>query len=114
MSKSKSGSYLVGTCQSLEVAPNLLTKTKAYKWYFIYWPVCKPYQLNRLIKIMVANLHSIFHHMLVGFSIHIAGEGNVILFSNSHHRYLKIGGVEFVHIGDISVPLVEGVLAVNN
>ena len=63
---------------------------------------------------MVANMHSIFSHTLVGFFIHIDGEGNGILFRKSHHWYSKVGGVEFIHIGDISVPLVEEVPAVNN
>ena len=52
--------------------------------------------------------------MLVGLSIHIAGEGNGILFRKSHHLYSKVGGVEFVHIGDRIVPLVEGVPVVDN
>ena len=52
--------------------------------------------------------------MLVGFSIHIVGEGNGILFKKSHHRYSKVGGVEFVHISDKSVPLIEGVPTVDN
>ena len=63
---------------------------------------------------MVANIHSIFNYTLVGFFIHIVGEWNEILFKKSHHLYSKVGGVEFVHIGDRIVPLVEGVLAVNN
>ena len=52
--------------------------------------------------------------MLVEFFIHVVGEGNRILFKKSHYRYLKVGGVEFVHIDDRSVPLVEGVPVVNN
>ena len=52
--------------------------------------------------------------MLVGFLIHIVEEGNGILFGKSHHLYSKVGGVEFVHIGDKSVTLVEGVPTVNN
>ena len=63
---------------------------------------------------MVANIHPIFSHTLVGFFIHIAREGNGILFRKSHHRYSKVGEVEFVHVSDISVPLVEGVPVVNN
>ena len=52
--------------------------------------------------------------MLVGLFIHIDGEGNGILFKKIYHRYSKVGGVEFVHVGDKSVPLVEGVPTVNN
>ena len=52
--------------------------------------------------------------MLVGFFIHITGEGNEILFRKSHYQYSKVGWVEFMHVGDKSVPLIEGVLAVNN
>ena len=63
---------------------------------------------------MVMDIHSIFSHKLVEFFIHIAGEGNGVLFIKSHHRYSKVGGVEFMHVSDRSVPLVEGVLAVNN
>ena len=63
---------------------------------------------------MVTNIDSIFNHNLVGFFIHIAGEGNGIFFRKSHHRYSKVGEVELLHIGDKSVPLVEGVPAVNN
>ena len=63
---------------------------------------------------MVANIHFIFSHKLVGFSIHIAGKGNGIFFRKSHHWYSKVGGVEFMHIGDRSVPLVEGVPTVDN
>ena len=73
-----------------------------------------PYQLSHLIKIMVVDRHSIFSHKLVGFSFYVADEGNKIFFRNSHHHYSKVGGVHFVHIDDRSVPLVEGVPAVNN
>ena len=52
--------------------------------------------------------------MLIGFFIHKVGEGSEILFRKSHHGYSKVGGVEFVHIGDRSVPLIEGVLVINN
>ena len=63
---------------------------------------------------MVANVHSIFSHTLVGFFIHIVGEGNEILFRKSHRRYSKVGGVEFLHVSDRSVPLVERVPGLNN
>ena len=52
--------------------------------------------------------------MLVGSFILIVGERNEIIFRKSHHRYSKVGGVEFVHFGDRNVPLVERVLVVNN
>ena len=52
--------------------------------------------------------------MLVGSFILIAGERNGILFRKSHHWYLKVGGVEFMHVGDRSFPLVERVSTVNN
>ena len=63
---------------------------------------------------MVVNIHSIFNHTLVGFSIHIDEEGNRILFKNSCHWYSKVGGVQFMHIDDRSVALVEGVPTVDN
>ena len=52
--------------------------------------------------------------MLVEYFIHTVRERNGILFKKSHHWYSKVSGVEFVHVGDISVPLVEGVPTVNN
>ena len=52
--------------------------------------------------------------MLVGFFIHIAREGNEILFKKIHHQYLKVGGVEFLHVIDKRIPLVEGTPTVNN
>ena len=63
---------------------------------------------------MVANIHSFFGYTLIGIFIQIVGEENGILFKKSHHWCLKVGGVEFVHIGDISVPLIEGVPVVND
>ena len=74
----------------------------------------KPYQLNHLIKFMIAKVHSIFSHELVGLFIQIAGEGNGVLFRKCHHLYAKAGGVEVSHISDRSVPLVEGIPAVDN
>ena len=58
---------------------------------------------------MVANMHPVLGHTLVGLFILVAGEGNGIFFKESHHKYSKIGGVELAHIGDRSVPLIEGV-----
>ena len=63
---------------------------------------------------MVANIHPVFNHTLVGLCIQIAEEMDGILFRKSHHLYPKVGGVEFAHISDKSVPLIEGVLTVNN
>ena len=37
-----------------------------------------------------------------------------MLFRKRNHRYSKVGGVEFVHVGDRSVTLVEVIPAVNN
>ena len=51
--------------------------------------------------------HSVLNHTLVGFLVHVAGEGNGILFSTSHHRYLEEIGVEFAHMYGRRVPFVK-------
>ena len=63
---------------------------------------------------MVANIHPVFSHMLVGFLIHVIGEGDGILLSMSHHRYSEVIRVEFVHMWDRRVPFVKGISMVNN
>ena len=74
----------------------------------------KPYQLSRLIKVMVAKVHSIFSHALVGLFIQIIEEGDGVLFRKCNHWYAKAGGVEVAHISNKSIPLVEGVPSVDN
>ena len=74
----------------------------------------RTYQLNRLVKIMVANVHPIFSHMLVGFFFHVALEGDIILLKKHHHQYSKFDRVEFTRIRNRRVPLVEGVLTVDD
>ena len=44
----------------------------------------------------------------------VRGIRHAIYFRKSQHWYSTVGGVEFVHVGDINVPLIEGVLVVNN
>ena len=72
------------------------------------------YQLNRLVKVMVANKHPVLSHTLVRFLIHIVGEGNEILFNTSHHRYSEEIGIELAHMRSRRVPLVKWVSMDNN
>ena len=65
------------------------------------------YQLSRLVKVMVANRHPVLSHTLVGFLVHIAGEGNGILFRTGHHQYSEEIGVEFVHMCGRKVPILK-------
>ena len=57
---------------------------------------------------MVAHVHSILGHALVGLIVQIAGEGNGVLFLKRHHRYAMDGGVKVAHVSNRSIPLVEG------
>ena len=47
---------------------------------------------------MVANKHLVLSHKLVGFLIHVAGEGNGVLLTTSCHWYSEEIGVELVHM----------------
>ena len=63
---------------------------------------------------MVGNKHLVLSHMLVGFLIHVAEEGNGILLSTNRHWYSEEIGVEFGQMCGKKVPLVKGVPTINN
>ena len=72
------------------------------------------YQLCCLVKVMVANRHPVLSHTLVGFLVHIDGEGNGILFRTGRHQYSEKIRVEFVHMCGRKFPIVKRVPMVNN
>ena len=72
------------------------------------------YQLSRLIKVMVADVHLVLGHALEGLPIQVAGEGDGVHLNTSRHRYLEESREEVEHDCDRRLPLVKGAPAVND
>ena len=72
------------------------------------------YQLNRLVKVVIADEHPIFGLALEGLLVHVAGKRDGILLSTSSHRHPEKSGVEVVHVRERRLPLVEGAPTVND
>ena len=60
----------------------------------------KRYQLFRFVKVVIADEYPVFGQALEGLSIQIAGEGDGVILSTSHHRYSEKSGVEVAHVCD--------------
>ena len=74
----------------------------------------QPYQFDRLVKVMVADAHSVFSHGLEGLSIYVAGERDRVLLSMGHQPHSENSGVEIAHVRNRGVPIIEGSPAVDN
>ena len=73
----------------------------------------QPYQFDNLIKVMVAHIHLVLGHALVGPFIKVDKEGDEEFLPTSHRRYAEAVREKVVHVFDGRVPLVEGPLVVN-
>ena len=58
----------------------------------------KTYQLSRLIKVVVANVHLDLDHLLEGLPIQVVGEGDGVLLNTSHHQYSEESRVEVTYV----------------
>ena len=65
------------------------------------------YQLSRLVKVMVVDVHPVFDEALEGLPIQMAEERDRVLLSISKHGYLKESGVEIVHVCDRRLPFIK-------
>ena len=56
------------------------------------------YQLSRLVKVVVMDVHPILADALKRLPIQVAGEENGVLLSTSHHQYSEESGVKVEHV----------------
>ena len=66
----------------------------------------KPYQLSRLVKILITNEHPIFRHGLEGLPIQVAKKRDGILLITTRRRHLEENGVEVAYVHNRRLPLV--------
>ena len=62
---------------------------------------------------MVAHIHPVLSHALVGPLIKVDGEGDGVFLPASHRRYVETVRVKIEHVHDRRVPLVEGPRVIN-
>ena len=62
---------------------------------------------------MVAHIHPVLSHALIGPLIQVDEEGDGVFLPTSHYRYAKVVRVKITHVHDGRFPLVEGPLVAN-
>ena len=62
---------------------------------------------------MVAHIHLVLSHALIGPLIQVDRAGDGVLLPTSHCRYAEAMRVKIAHVRDGRVPLVEGPSVVN-